>query len=205
MATVIVTRHNGLIQWLKNHGIEGQVIPHVESPEQIRGKDVIGVLPLSLASVTRSIWTVDMDLPPEARGKDLSPEEMDRFGAHLMKYEVREGDVIDKFGRPNRDSPVQYCPMGIPRNYIRVFPEQVIAIRLGGDEIIPFSVTHEELRVLPGKEAISKENGTPFFDREKTYIGNLVVLPGTPPRFLWGTPANFRGDDFMFSPGGGEE
>jgi putative CRISPR-associated protein (TIGR02620 family) len=89
--TIIVTRHTGLIQWLKSHGIVGDVISHVEFPDQIRGKDVYGVLPLHLASVCNSVTTVDMPgLPSEKRGVDLTPEEMDSFGAIMHTYIVQE-------------------------------------------------------------------------------------------------------------------
>lgn len=90
MEKIIVTRHEGLLNWLKERGICGDVISHVESPEQIRGKDVVGVLPLYLAAVAASVTTVEMDLPQEARGKDLTPEEMDSFGATLHRYVVQE-------------------------------------------------------------------------------------------------------------------
>lgn len=90
MSAIIVTRHTGLIQWLKSHGIVGDVISHVESPEQIQGKDVVGVLPLHLAAVAASVATVEMTLPADKRGVDLTPEEMDSFGAILHKYVVQE-------------------------------------------------------------------------------------------------------------------
>ena len=91
--TIIVTRHTGLIQWLKSHGIVGDVISHVEFPDQIRGKDVYGVLPLHLASVCNSVTTVDMPgLPSEKRGIDISVEEMDAYGATMSRYEVRKVD-----------------------------------------------------------------------------------------------------------------
>ena len=88
--TIIVTRHTGLIQWLKKNGVEGEVISHA-TQEQIEGKDVYGVLPLHLASVCNSVTTVDMPgLPSEKRGVDLTPEEMDSFGAIMHKYIVQE-------------------------------------------------------------------------------------------------------------------
>ena len=88
--TIIVTRHTGLIQWLKSHGIVGDVISHVEFPDQIRGKDVVGVLPLHLAAVAASVTTVEMTLPADKRGVDLTPEEMDSFGAIMHTYSVQE-------------------------------------------------------------------------------------------------------------------
>lgn len=86
---VIVTRHKGLVEWLARHGITGETIDHVSDPAQIRGRRVVGNLPLHLAAEATSITTVDMpDLPADKRGQDLTPEEMDSFGATLARYAV---------------------------------------------------------------------------------------------------------------------
>lgn len=86
---VIVTRHAGLVAYLKNMGITGEVISHVESPEQIYGKIVYGVLPLHLAAVAFAVVNIDLpNLTPEQRGKDISPEEMTAAGATPNVYKV---------------------------------------------------------------------------------------------------------------------
>ena len=85
---VIITRHKGLVEWLRRRGIEGEVIAHA-TEDDVRGKDVIGNLPLHLASVALSVTVVDMPyLSPELRGQDLSPEQMDEAGATLRRYVV---------------------------------------------------------------------------------------------------------------------
>ena len=86
---VIVTRHEGLVKWLASRGIKGRVIVQVK-PEDIVGKDVYGNLPLHLAATTRTISTVDMNLPFDKRGQDLSEEEMDKYNPILHTYQVRE-------------------------------------------------------------------------------------------------------------------
>jgi len=86
---IIVTRHRGLLEWLYQQGLNKNipVIPHVSNPEDIRGKHVYGVLPLSLAAVCGCISEVSMPrLRPDQRGKDLSPSEMDEAGAYLVHY-----------------------------------------------------------------------------------------------------------------------
>jgi len=89
MSTVIVTRHQGLVQWLAMRGITGEVIAQA-TPDDIKGKDVYGVLPLHLAAKANTVTTVDMpNLPAEKRGQDLTPEEMDQYGAKLTTYIVR--------------------------------------------------------------------------------------------------------------------
>jgi len=85
---VIVTRHNGLVQWLAGHGITGSVIAQA-APSDVKGKDVVGVLPLHLASMAKSITVVDMPgLRPDQRGTNLTPDEMDQAGATMSKYVV---------------------------------------------------------------------------------------------------------------------
>lgn len=88
MENVIVTRHGGLVSWLNRNGIGGKVIEHA-TPENVRGKVVYGVLPLHLAAEAELIWTIDMpDLPAEKRGVDLTPDEMDQYGATMVGYVV---------------------------------------------------------------------------------------------------------------------
>lgn len=86
---IIITRHAGTVEWLRSHGVTGEVISHVSDPAQVAGKIVFGVLPLHLAAQAHAIVSVDMpNLPAEKRGVDLTPEEMDRFGARMNVYKV---------------------------------------------------------------------------------------------------------------------
>ena len=88
---LIVTRHAGLVEWLALHGVEGQVITQA-SPDDVRGRHVVGVLPLHLAVLAASVTVVDMPrLTAEQRGKDLTPAEMDEAGATMRRYIVVEG------------------------------------------------------------------------------------------------------------------
>lgn len=67
---VVVTRHATLVEYLRETGVVGadvQVIAHVESPEQIRDRRVIGVLPLHLACAAMSVTEVPMQLTPADR------------------------------------------------------------------------------------------------------------------------------------------
>ena len=86
--TIIVTRHAGLVAWLEARGITGRVISQA-TPADVRGKRVIGVLPLHLAAEAAEVVVVDMPgLRLDQRGKDLTPEEMDQAGAVLTVYVV---------------------------------------------------------------------------------------------------------------------
>jgi putative CRISPR-associated protein (TIGR02620 family) len=89
---VIVSRHQGLVDWLRRKGIVGKVVAHA-TPDDVRDKDVIGNLPLHLAAVAKSVTVVDMpDLPADWRGKDITPDQMDQAGATLSRYVVRKVD-----------------------------------------------------------------------------------------------------------------
>ena len=87
--SIIVTRHEGAVEWLKQNYVVGKVISHATA-EDVRGKVVYGVLPLHLAAEAEAVWIIQMDLPAELRGKDLTPDQMDACGAKLVKYEVRK-------------------------------------------------------------------------------------------------------------------
>ena len=86
---VIVSRHAGAVEWLESRrGITGKVIAHA-APEDVRGKVVIGALPLHLAALAERVGSIDMpQLAAADRGRDLTPEEMDAAGAHLSWYVV---------------------------------------------------------------------------------------------------------------------
>lgn len=78
LKTVIVTRHSGLVEFLREEGIIDQtatVLAHA-SPDQVRGCRVIGILPLALAAVAGCVEQPVLDLPPELRGKELSTSEV---------------------------------------------------------------------------------------------------------------------------------
>lgn len=93
---IIVSRHSGAIEWLRQNGIMGRVIAQA-SPDDIKDMNVIGNLPLNLAAEAASVTAIVFDaLPAEARGRDLSPEEMDRYGARLERYKVTKEEWKDE-------------------------------------------------------------------------------------------------------------
>lgn len=85
---VIVSRHAGAVEWLRSKGIVGRVIEHA-TEDDVRGRKVYGVLPFHLAALAKELVMIDTPgIPLERRGGDLSPEEMERFGAKLTHYLV---------------------------------------------------------------------------------------------------------------------
>jgi putative CRISPR-associated protein (TIGR02620 family) len=88
--TVVVTRHLGLVEYLIELGLcssSAQVISHA-TVEDVKGKHVIGVLPLSLAVVAESVTEVPMSIPAELRGQELTLEQMRMYGGKPRTYRV---------------------------------------------------------------------------------------------------------------------
>ena len=88
---LIVTRHEGVVSWLRQRGITGEVVSHVTDAAQVRDRVVYGALPLHLAAFAAEVVAIDLpNLSPELRGQDLTPEQMDAAGAVLATYVVRK-------------------------------------------------------------------------------------------------------------------
>lgn len=93
--TIVVSRHDGFVKFLEEKGVitEGKFvrIPHVENEEQIRGKVVISSgLPLRLASTAKKVITVDLELPPSERGKELTKEKVKQYFRGISEYKVEK-------------------------------------------------------------------------------------------------------------------
>lgn len=88
---IVVTRHEGLVAYLREIGLIDASTPVVAhaSIETVVGKHVIGVLPLSLAAAATRVTEIPMALPQELRGKELSLEDMRRFAGAPVTYVVR--------------------------------------------------------------------------------------------------------------------
>lgn len=87
---VLVTRHEALIEYFEELGIKfDRVISHA-TEEEIRGNDVYGVLPLRLASLANTVTTIDMNLPAEMRGKELSLEDIKKYLVDISTYKVEK-------------------------------------------------------------------------------------------------------------------
>ena len=88
--TVVVTRHAGLVEFLREEGIIDQtavVIPHA-SREDVTGCRVIGILPLNLAACAACVEQPILILSPELRGKELSSAEVREHFAGMETFVV---------------------------------------------------------------------------------------------------------------------
>lgn len=85
---LIVTRHAAMKSFLIEKGVADEstpVLPHA-SEEDVRGKEVAGVLPMHLAALTATFTTVELALPLEMRGKELTLDDMKRYCKGLHTY-----------------------------------------------------------------------------------------------------------------------
>lgn len=75
---VVVTRHKGLVEYLKEINLIGDraVIVEHASVESVKDKHVIGVLPFSLAVHAKSLTEIPLNIPMELRGKELTVEQV---------------------------------------------------------------------------------------------------------------------------------
>lgn len=91
MSTLIVTRHQGLVDYLVAKGFVGADVEVVEhaSAEVVTGKHVWGVLPHSLSVLCASFTEIPLSLPVELRGKELSMAEVEAHAGEPVTYIVR--------------------------------------------------------------------------------------------------------------------
>jgi len=88
--TIVVTRHPALVELLRERGLIGddvRVISHA-TPQDVQGKHVIGVLPLSLAALAASVTEIPLTLSPELRGKELDLETLRQVAGEAVTYQV---------------------------------------------------------------------------------------------------------------------
>ncbi|MCA1926557.1 MAG: CRISPR-associated protein Csx16 [Thiobacillus sp.] len=100
MTTYLVTRHTGAVEWAARQGLAvDRQIDHLDPADIRPGDVVIGILPVNLAAEVCArggrFFNLSLDVPPTARGQELSADELERFGARLEEY------VIDKPGVPH--------------------------------------------------------------------------------------------------------
>ena len=94
----VITRHKALLAYLLDKDIikegEYKLIEHADYKD-VEGQDVIGVLPLQLASYAKSVTEVPLKLTPEMRGKELTFEEVEKVAEKPVQYIVREINSTD--------------------------------------------------------------------------------------------------------------
>ena len=129
---LVVTRHAGLVEYLRAEGLvpDGvEVVAHA-TPDVVRGRHVLGVLPHSLSCLTASYTEVALRLPPEARGRELTADEVRAYCVGVYTYEVRRvARAEDAQDRPLRTFPElsTHTLNALERNGVETI-EQVLAL-----------------------------------------------------------------------------
>jgi hypothetical protein len=90
---LIVTRHPGLVAYLKEIGLADdttQVVSHVVDPAILECRHVCGVLPHNLSCRCHLFTEVPLvGLPADLRGVELSVEQVRQYAAEPVSYRVR--------------------------------------------------------------------------------------------------------------------
>lgn len=94
MVTWFVSRHPGALQWIQQCGPAFDChVPHLDPAQVQRGDTVIGTLPVHLAAQVCARGAAYLHLvlqtPPDARGRELSAQELLALGATLQPFEIR--------------------------------------------------------------------------------------------------------------------
>ena len=98
MTSIFVGRHSGAQQWIKQQHIHiDEYVDNLQMTQVHRGDSVYGILPLNIiAEIHRCGATfthINMVVPPQYRGTELTAEQMDKFGAHLQSVTVQLRNV----------------------------------------------------------------------------------------------------------------
>lgn len=93
MTTFFVSRHPGAVEWAARQGIRvDRLVAHLDPTAIQAGDVVIGTLPVNLAAEVCArggrFCNLSLDLPPEARGRELSADELERYRARIEEYQV---------------------------------------------------------------------------------------------------------------------
>lgn len=94
MTTWFVSRHDGALHWMRQHGPAfDRHVPHLAPADVQPGDAVIGTLPVHLAAEVcargASYWHLVLTTPPEARGRELCAQELSTLGATLQPFHIQ--------------------------------------------------------------------------------------------------------------------
>lgn len=90
-SSLVVTRHPALLAYLIEIGLVPagtHALAHA-TPDDVRGRRVIGVLPHHLSSLTSSVVEIPLDIPAELRGVELTLEQVRQYAGAPREYAVR--------------------------------------------------------------------------------------------------------------------
>jgi len=94
---LVITRHTALVEYLRAIELideSATIIPHCDDPETIRGRTIVGPIPISLACVARSVIHIPLRLDPSDRGRELSLAEVRERAGEPTEYVVRTAQQV---------------------------------------------------------------------------------------------------------------
>lgn len=92
MEKLVVTRYKSLVAYLKKIELiddSTKIITHAKI-EDVQNKHVIGVLPYWLSCHTGKFTEIQLRIPSEKRGHELTIEEIEFYSLTPKTYEIRE-------------------------------------------------------------------------------------------------------------------
>ena len=93
MTNWFVTRHPGAVEWAARKGLQiDRHVTHLDPATVAPGDTVIGILPVHLVARLclrgARYLHLSLDLPATARGRELSADELEAYGARLQAFIV---------------------------------------------------------------------------------------------------------------------
>ncbi len=88
---LVVTRHQSLVDYMMEIGLisgQEQIVSHVR-PQDIEGKDVVGVLPLAIAKHANTVTEVPLQMTKQDRGKDLDIKRVREIAETPICYRIQ--------------------------------------------------------------------------------------------------------------------
>jgi putative CRISPR-associated protein (TIGR02620 family) len=97
MSTIVVTRHQALVEYLREQDVitDDIEVKTQATADDVRGKHVIGALPYHLAAEAASITVVELNIPLDIivaislQGMELSLEQVHEYAGNVRTYVVQ--------------------------------------------------------------------------------------------------------------------
>ncbi len=91
MTAYFVTRHAGALEWADRNGFKSvETVAHFDTAVVNDGDIVIGTLPVHLAAEVcekgGQYHHLILNIPAEARGREISADDMESFGATVERF-----------------------------------------------------------------------------------------------------------------------
>ena len=95
MKTWFISRHPGALQWMQRNKIHfDEHVTHLDTKLIQPGDKVVGSLPVNLAFEVcekgASYWNLSLHIPAQARGVELSADELDKYSAKLEQFLIQK-------------------------------------------------------------------------------------------------------------------